>query len=218
MKTFIELYKLDIDKEITLKPTFFKDKQTGTFKETSKDKWLKYLEWSKVIVLLYKSGATSVTYGSYVNNDGYPAFYNNKGKNPFVKVWVKIDEEKYEIDYPVINGNSQTDEPKQLDIHYSQQRAFVKCVAINTGLGLKLWEREESDISDILDNEPSNKEESDKLNEQILKAFNDAIKSGISKEEIYDAVGMNRNGLTKLHQDINALDMKKDVLLKIKSL
>ena len=63
-------------------------------------------------------------------------------------MWVEIDGEKYELTYPVINGINvvDTNAMTQLKVHIAQQRAFVKCVAVNTGLGLSLWEKEDKEI------------------------------------------------------------------------
>jgi hypothetical protein len=147
LKDFKELYKVNIKADIKKKPTFFKN-DAGKLQKNPENKWLDYLEWATVITLLYDNGAESVTFGCLKNSDGYPAFFVER-KNPFVSIWVKIDDKRYEIEYPVIDGNKVDDVPNQMTIHKAQQRAFVKCVAINTGLGLKLWQKEESDFEEV---------------------------------------------------------------------
>jgi hypothetical protein len=142
LKSFQELYEVDLSNHTRKKPTFYKDKQTGKLKYTDESKWLDYIEWATVITLLYQHGAKKVRFGSYKNENGYPAFYKD-GKRPFVRVWVSIDGETFEMDFPVIDGNRADEDPNQLTIHKAQQRGMVKCVAINTGLGLKLWQNEE---------------------------------------------------------------------------
>lgn len=147
LKLFKELYKVDIKDEVKKKPTFYKN-DAGKPQKNPESKWLDYLEWSTVLVLLYEHGAESVTFGCNKNSDGYPAFYKD-GVNPFITIWVIIDGNKYELDYPVIDGNQVDASPNQMKIHKAQQRGFVKCVAINTGLGLKLWQKEESNFDSI---------------------------------------------------------------------
>ena len=127
MKTFKEMYELDLSSYTK------KMGKTG----------LEYLEWATVITLLYQNGAEKVQFLPVDNPDGYPAFFDTNGNNPFVKVRVVVDKAMYEGTYPVIKGMRNVDSPNQLAIHVAHQRAFVKTVAINTGLGLKLWQKEE---------------------------------------------------------------------------
>src|SRR5699024_9974508 len=108
---------------------------------------LDYLEWANCIKLLHENGAESVKYGMYYNEKGYPCFYNHNGESPFVKVWVEIDGERFDEDYPIVNGIYVVNNPNQLDINKGKQRGFVKAVAINTGLGLSLWIKEEQVIN-----------------------------------------------------------------------
>jgi len=148
LKPFKELYKLDIKSDVKKKPTFNKNHTTGKLEKNPDSKALDYLEWATVLTMLYANGAESVKFGCNKNSEGYPAFYMD-GKNPFVSVWVEIDGYKFELEYPVIDGNRVEDFPNQLTLHKAQQRGFVKCVAINTGLGLKLWQKEESTFDSI---------------------------------------------------------------------
>lgn len=58
-----------------------------------------------------------------------------------------MDGDHRELDYPVIDGarDISMDKLVQSDIHNATQRGFVKCVAINWGLGLSLWQKEENE-------------------------------------------------------------------------
>lgn len=64
------------------------------------------------------------------------------GRAPFVRVYVEVDGDRRELDYPVIDGarDISMDKLVQSDIHNATQRGFVKCVAINWGLGLSVAE------------------------------------------------------------------------------
>jgi hypothetical protein len=183
LKNFKELYALDIKSDVKKKPTFYKD-NTGKLQQNKPEKSLDYLEWATVITLLYDNGAQSVQFGCIKNNEGYPAFYN-KDSNPFVTVWVNIDDKKYSIDYPVIDGNKVDKDPNQMTIHKAQQRAFVKCVAINTGLGLKLWQKEESIFDSLGTVEREQKQLPELLpeTEKWVEAIK-ALKNGFKIEQI----------------------------------
>ena len=189
------MVNLDLSNYIKKKPTFYKD-ASGKSKKLPEDKWLDYLEWANVIVLLYQNGAEDVSYGSEKNENGYPSFFNPKGECPFVRVWVKIDDKKYEIDYPVISGSSVKANPLQSTIHVAQQRAFVKCVAINTGLGLSCWLKdEENSAAPEAEKEVSDKK---KHSQELVSAFSKLVKRSGSADGAHVLLGTNKLMLQKL--------------------
>lgn len=139
MKPFLELYKYDFGKEVRKKPTFFKDKD-GKLVKTSEDKWLNYVEWATVLVTLYKvAEVKEVSFSSQPSQT----------KKNTLEITVELDDLSCKIDYPIIDGNSVISEPNQLQISKAELRGFVKCVAIHTGLGLSLWQKEESILSEV---------------------------------------------------------------------
>ena len=174
LKPFNELIDLDISKEIVQRPV-----------KKNSNLTLDYLEWANCIKLLYENGAEKVRYGMVYNNEGYPCFYNQNGESPFVRVWVEIDGERYEEDYPVINGMYVVANPTQLDINKAKQRGFVKAVAINTGLGLKLWIKEEEVINTNKELQDDGQAESKNLNDQMTTKFAQALQKVGDKEKLY---------------------------------
>jgi hypothetical protein len=144
IKKFNELYEVDLTGYIEKKPTFKYDKAKGKFVET--DKKLDYISWVNAVILLHKHGAETVKYGNCHSEDGHSLFLVN-GELPEVHVWVEVDGDRRDITYPLIDGSSdiKMDKITQSDIHNASQRAMVKCVAINWGLGLKLWQKEEAE-------------------------------------------------------------------------
>lgn len=211
LKKFKDLYKVDLSKKTQKKPTFYKDKQTGKIKMASKDKHLDYIEWATVITLLYENGAESVTFGSYHNDSGYPAFFND-GANPFVKIWVEIDGKRYELDYPVIDGNKSEKTPDQLTIHKAQQRGMVKCVAINTGLGLSLWQKEEQTF-DSLKIDSGNSKEPQKEREQKTKPSLD-IGSALYKS----AAKKIKEGKTTFERIVSSCEVSPEAYIELKKI
>lgn len=139
LKKFIELTQLDISSYVQKKPTFFKD-GNGKSQKTSEDKWLDYIEWAKVLELLYLSGAEKVA--------TYSEMHPNKPNTLIIKL--SIDGDEYKTDYPIIDGNQIISMPNQMQIHKAELRGFVKCVAIHTGLGLSLWQKEEQITGDVI--------------------------------------------------------------------
>ena len=62
------------------------------------------------------------------------------------KIKVVIDEKTYYMQTPVTNGSNPVKDNSmtQQRVWNSMCRAFVKCVAIHTGLGFDLWVKEEN--------------------------------------------------------------------------
>jgi len=189
---------------------------------------IKFLEWAKVLILLYENGVESVSFGMIdKENNKYPAFYDDNGNNPFIKVWVKIDDEKYEITYPVMSnqgGNFKVVErPSQLDIEVAKARAFVKCVAINTGLGLKLWLSETQELAKIEDmSSMDHKQLTKQLEEAMVKvaiAFKDREKAyrliGTTKD-VYNLF-CNRGDLIAFEQKMGWLSTLKVAIHDLES-
>jgi hypothetical protein len=204
LKPFNELIKLDLSNEVQKRPVNKKGDIT-----------LDYLEWANCIKLLYEHGAEKVKYGMKYNENGYPCFYNHAGEAPFVRVWVEIDGERYEEDYPVINGIYPVSNPNQLDITKAKQRGFVKAVAINTGLGLSLWIKEE----EVLNNDPEIQKELQKndnksLNDQITAKFAQALQKVGDKDMLYDLLQSNTEEMQKLYHSRNH-EEKKIMIAKL---
>lgn len=143
IKGFKELYALELGNRVSKKPVFKYDKSQGKTVKTGQE--LDYISWPDCLVLLYENGAEKVQYGNITNAEGHSLFLVN-GALPEVRVFVDIDGERRELSYPVIDGTKDISMEKivQSDVHNATQRAFVKCVAVNWGLGLSLWQKEET--------------------------------------------------------------------------
>lgn len=139
MKSFTECLEIDLSIYTQKKPTFYK--KNGKLEKTDQSKWLDYIEWAVLLKLLYtKCDAKSVSFTSEVDSV----------KPNTLLIKMEIDGNKYETNYPIINGNSIISAPNQMDIHRAELRGFVKCVAINTGLGLSMWMKDEQQSGDAV--------------------------------------------------------------------
>ena len=117
---------------------------------------MKYLNWAMCMKLLHDNGAEVVRWepvpdprtGSSLRMTD-AVFMDKKGNTNRcyeTRIRVTIDENVYEMQTPVMNGIYvvRDDSMAQNRVWNSMCRAFVKCVAINTGLGFDLWLDEES--------------------------------------------------------------------------
>lgn len=146
IKPFLELKNIDLTGKTSKKPVF-KKAASGRLEKAGE---LDYLSWADCLVLLYENGAENVVYGNIHDENNHPLFDKNK-EYPFVRVFVEIDGDHREMDFPVIDGSKdiKMESLAQSDIHNATQRAFVKCVAINWGLGLSLWQKEEKNDEEM---------------------------------------------------------------------
>ena len=196
LKSWSEMYKLDISKYVK-----------------QRDK-ADYLPWASCLKLLYENGAEKVSFRPLVTENGSSLFMSDQsftdkkgGTNRCyeVRVEVFIDGNTYGISYPVMNGiNPVRDElMNQNAVHKAQMRAFVKCVAINTGLGFNLW-LDDSDIEDSGDD--LSKHNLRAIQERMQQAYTKLLKKGMTTKEIADKLRTNESTinymLTKSFDDL----------------
>ena len=181
-----------------------------------------YLPWASCLKLLYENGAEEVRFEALVDANGSSLFMSgetftdkNKGSNRCyeVRVRVTIDGKVYEMSYPVLNGINPVRDAAmtQNAVHKAQMRAFVKCVAINTGLGFDLW----MDDADIEVEDDLHKHNLFSIKERMQQSYTRAMKKGLSVKEIAKGVDMTPDEvqvlftyfdqLNRFEQKLNAL-------------
>ncbi|MEI3112368.1 MAG: DUF1071 domain-containing protein [[Ruminococcus] lactaris] len=116
---------------------------------------LDYLNWATCIDLLRKNGASKVYWepvpdpvtGSSLRRTDVEFKDKNGNTNRCYETLIKvvIDDNVYYMQAPVMNGANpvKDNSMSQQRVWNSMCRAFVKCVAIHTGLGFDLWLKEE---------------------------------------------------------------------------
>lgn len=205
LKSWNEMRKLDITKHVK--------KRDGA----------DYLPWASCLKLLYENGAEKVISETLTDERGSSLFMSeqiftdkNGGTNRCyeVRVRVTIDNDVYTFSYPVLNGINAVRDAlmNQNAVHKSQMRAFVKCVAINTGLGFDLW-LDDADIEN--DTDDLSKHNLFSIKERLQIAYTKAFKKGMTTKEIAEKVGMTEDEvkviftycdqLHRFEQKLNAL-------------
>ena len=156
-----------------------------------------YLPWASCMKLLYENGAEKVVITPQTTESGSSLFmsdhtFTDKNGNTNrcyeVRVAVEIDHNPYWISYPVMNGINpvKDNSMNQNAVHKAQMRAFVKAVAINTGLGFDLW-LDDSDIEDS--GEDLSKHNIYAIRERMQQAYTKLVKRGLSTSEIASMMG-----------------------------
>ena len=182
-----------------------------------------YLPWASCMTLLYENGAENVLFETLTDENGSSLFMShevftdkNGGTNRCYEVRIKvtIDDKVYPFSYPVMNGINPVRDNlmNQNAVHKAQMRAFVKCVAINTGLGFNLW-MDDADIENDVDD--LSKHNLWAIKERMQQAYTKAVKNGMSTSDIAKAVNKTEDEvrllftyfdqLNRFEQELNAL-------------
>ncbi|MDD3370017.1 MAG: DUF1071 domain-containing protein [Lachnospiraceae bacterium] len=137
LKTYEELRKIDV------KP--FCEERDG----------MTYLNWAKCMDLLHENGAEKVYWipipdektgtSLRMTETVFTDSKSNTNRCYETRIKVVIDDNEYEMQSPVMNGSNpvKDNSMSQQRVWNSMCRSFVKCVAIQTGLGFDLWLKEE---------------------------------------------------------------------------
>lgn len=164
-------------------------------KHTQKRDGADYLPWASCIDLLHENGAEKVFFEPLTNDKGSSLFMSEKvftDKNGItnscyeVAVKITIDDDEFISREPVMNGSNPVKDNSltQQRVGNAQKRAFVKGVAIHTGLGFGLWSKDISDIED--DSDDLSKHSLKAIRERVLEKVTALMKAGYTDEEIAD--------------------------------
>lgn len=188
LKSYEEMRKIDV------KP--FCEKRDG----------LLYLNWAMCIDLLHKNGAEKVYWmpipdektGNSLRMTDITFTDKNGNVNRCYETRIKvvIDDNVYEMQTPVMNGANpvKDNSMSQQRVWNSMCRAFVKCVAIHTGLGFDLWLKEEYDKNTAQIPETGDEPATpDKL--KSVKTL--CVSHGLSFEKWLEKLGIAEKDLTK---------------------
>lgn len=182
-----------------------------------------YLNWAKCIELLHQYGADTVYYTPLKAPNGSYLFeskiVNNKdGRTTgcyFVSVEIYIDDSVFIMDMPLLNGSLVVydDTLNQLRISNCHARAFVKGVAIHTGLGFSLW------VSDK-DSDAGN----DDLSGHNIYAIKQRIEmlitakmstGGMSQKELFDVINISEKQFNLIMKAFDNIAILEDRLRRI---
>lgn len=176
LKPYNELVKVDV-------------KPYCDFREAKGDKGktiqVPYLNWAVCKHLLHEHGAEKVYFEPCINANGSSLFMSDKvftdsqgNTNSCYEVRVKItiDDLIFEAQFPLMNGSNPVKDNSlsQQRVWNAQTRAFVKGVAMMTGLGFNLWIDEEHT------NEKEQKQEED-LNAHSIFAIQKRVQEAYTK-------------------------------------
>lgn len=160
-----------------------------------------YLNWAKCKELLHENGAGEVYFEPLLAENGSSvfmtkdAFVDGKGnRNRCFEVRVKIviDDLEFIQNYPLLNGVLvvREDTINQLRVSNAQARAFVKGVAIRTGLGFGLWIKDDETVRQGAAEDDLAAHDLGKCRQRLSELITMKMQGGVTMEQMADAVGM----------------------------
>lgn len=184
-----------------------------------------YLNWAKCKELLHENGAEVVYFEPCVNANGSSLFMSNvtftdksgvTNRCYEVRVKIVIDDLVFEAQYPLMNGSNpvKDNSMSQQRVWNAQTRAFVKGVAMRTGLGFSLW----------LDEEESNTDDSDDLSKHQLYAIKERFqieytnlirRKGMTTKQIAEACSMTEDEVKVVFTYFDLLDRFEKKLISV---
>ena len=216
LKKFDELYAIDV------RP--FCDFKKGK-DDNGKVIEIPYLSWGACELLLRtQGGAERVSFKPHFNSDGGMLFASKDVKNKdgrttgcyFVAVDIEIDDLKFTQYHPLLNGNLVVydDTLNQQRIDAAQKRAFVKGVAVETGLGLSLWAEDFDD--DKTASEDLSIHNIWKIKQRIEEQITAKMKNGMTTTELCGKLGIKEKNLQDvLGNYFNNIAWLEDALKKL---
>lgn len=196
IKSFNEMSKIDISKFVK-----------------QRDK-IDYLPWATCKKLLHENGAEKVYFEPCVNANGSSLFMSDAvftDKNGVsnrcyeVRVKVVIDDLVFESQYPLLNGANpvKDNSMSQQRVYNAQARAFVKGVAIHTGLGFNLWL--DDTAADVVDDDLS-KHSLQSIKQRVQQIYTQKLQKGMSVEDIAKALEMSNDEVKAYFSYYDILD------------
>lgn len=206
LKSFNELRKIDVSPYVD-----------------TRDGGLEYLNWAKCVDLLHDNGAEVVYFTPLVNENGSSLFMSaqsfvdgkgNVNRCYEVAVEITIDDLKFVMRAPLMNGSNPVKDNSlsQQRVWNAQTRAFVKGVAIRTGLGFELWSK---DFESASEDDDLSKHDIFKIKERVQQEYTSKLKKKMTTKEIADKLEMTEDEVKVMFTYFDAINRFENKLVSI---
>ena len=173
-----------------------------------------YLNWAMCMELIHQNGAEVVYFEPCTNPNGSSLFMSdsvftdgkgNTNRCYEVRVHIVINDLEFDAQFPLMNGSNpvKDNSMSQQRVWNAQTRAFVKGVAMRTGLGFDLW----------LKNDIVSKTEDDlsrhnlfSIKERMQQEYTRLIKKKMSTKDIAEALEMTQDEVKVIFTYFEQLD------------
>lgn len=192
LKTYAELRKVDVRPFCEMREA--KD-------DKGKNVRVPYLNWAKCKELLHEHGAERVYFEPCVLPNGSSLIMSDQeftDKNGVtnrcyeVRVRITIDSDVFEAQFPLMNGSNPVKDNSltQQRVWNAQTRAFVKGVAMHTGLGFDLWL---DDYESVSQEEDLSKHSLDAIKLRMQQLYTSKLQKHMSVKGIADGLNMSED-------------------------
>ena len=183
-----------------------------------------YLNWARCKDLLHQNGAEKVIFEPVVGPNGSSLIMADAeftDKNGIanrcyeVRVRVTIDELVFESQFPLMNGSNPVKDNSltQQRLWNAQTRAFVKGVAIHTGLGFDLWL---NDTTGVEQEEDLKKHNLFAIKQRFQEEYTKVLRDKhLSTKEIADGCQMSEDEVKVLFTFFDQLDRFEKKLMAL---
>lgn len=206
IKSFSEMKKIDVSPYL--------EKRDG----------IDYLNWAVCKQLLHDNGAETVYFEPCVNENGSSLFMSDAiftdsrgvaNRCYEVRVRIKIDDLEFEMQSPVMNGANpvKDNSMSQQRVWNSQTRAFVKGVAMRTGLGFDLWLK---DMEEVTTDDDLGKHSIYAIKERFQQEYTKILRDkGMTTKEIAEKCDMSEDEVKVLFTFFDQLDRFEKKLISL---
>lgn len=182
-----------------------------------------YLNWARCKELLHANGAEKVWFEPCTNANGSSLFMADKefvDKNGVVnrcyevRVKITIDDDVFEAQFPLMNGSNPVKDNSltQQRVWNAQTRAFVKGVAMHTGLGFELWL---DDYEAISQEEDLSKHDLFKIKTRFEQQYTNLLRKKMSTEEIAAGCNLTQDEVKMYFAMFSQLDRFEKAMQKL---
>lgn len=182
-----------------------------------------YLNWAKCKELLHENGAEVVYFEPCVNSNGSSLFMSdsvftdskgNTNRCYEVRVHIVIDDLEFDAQYPLMNGSNpvKDNSMSQQRVWNAQTRAFVKGVAMRTGLGFELWLKNMDEIST---EEDLSKHNLFAIKERFQQEYTKLLLKKMTTAEIAEACEMTEEEVKVIFTYFDQLNRFEQKLIKL---
>lgn len=214
LKSFAELRQVDVKPFCEMREA--KD-------DNGKKIEVPYLNWAKCKDLLHQHGAEKVVFEPVVGANGSSLIMADAefvDKNGIanrcyeVRVRVTIDDLVFESQFPLMNGSNPVKDNSltQQRLWNAQTRAFVKGVAIHTGLGFDLWL---NDATGAEQEEDLSKHSLDAIKLRFQQAYTQKLQKHMSVADIAKGLNMTEDEVKVIFTYFDQLKRFETALQKL---
>lgn len=207
LKPYSEMRKVDVSKYV--------EKRDG----------VEYLNWARCVDLLHANGAEKVYFEPLTNPNGSSLFMSdqvftdskgNTNRCYEVAIKVVVDDNEWTFRSPLMNGANpvKDNSVSQQRVWNAQTRAFVKCVAIHTGLGFDLWLKGESAEKDD-DEDNLSIHSMMKIKERVERLITLKMEGGKSLSDICSELKIDEEQMNIYMKHFQILDRLEKAIAKL---